>query len=104
MFFKLKDFPPVGMLVVYYPFYDSMIYSIHDAVYVNYHFKPGDIMTVKKVEKHSRYNIVYVKENRCLFSPAELIPAYLVEEKDRKYLIKIFKSKNINKKKFQKSI
>lgn len=94
-FFKLRDTPPVGMLVMYYPSYDAMIYLIHDGAYANYHFKPGDIMTIKKVTKDSPCNTVYVKENTYLFSPAELIPAYLVEEKDRKTLIRIFNSKNI---------
>ncbi|MFH1231819.1 MAG: hypothetical protein V1709_10025 [Planctomycetota bacterium] len=93
-FFKLKEIPPIGMLVVYYPSYDTMIYLIHDGAYANYRFKPGDIMTIKKVEKHLRYNIIYVKENKCLFTPAELIPAYLVEEQDRKELVRIFKLKN----------
>lgn len=92
--FSFNELPPVEMKVVYLPSYDGMIYMLHDGAYEDLHFQPGDIMVIKKLEKvHPDHYSVFVKENNCIFSPAELVPAEYVDEVDIKIIKEIYQQK-----------
>ena len=99
LYFNLEDRPPVGEKVVYMPSYDAMIYLLYGDYYKQYLCEPGDIFTVKKVSEknHTTHNLVYVKENKYFFSPAELIPADFVDEKDIKTIKEIYQQKLVEK-------
>ena len=93
-YYKLSDIPPVGTKVVYFPAYDGMIYALYDGAYEQYHFHPGDIMTIKRTKKDDiEVNTVYVQENDCVFTPAELVPVQYVDETDRKKVQEEFQRK-----------
>ena len=92
-FFDLHSFPEIGKKVIYLPSYDSMIYALHDGAYESYKFTPGDALTIKWVEKDPQCNSVFVDENECTLSPAELVPADFVDEADIKTIKEIYQQK-----------
>lgn len=77
-----------------------MIYALHDNAYEYFKFSPGDIMTVNEVKIDKlgeKINCVFVSENKCTFSSAELIRSKLIEINDIMSIKKIFDKKLIEK-------
>lgn len=98
--FKIQDVPIIGSEIVYLPAWDSMIYALYDNAYEYFKFSPGDFMTVKETkvnESDKRINQVFVLENKCIFSPAELIHSKLIKINDIVSIRKIFDQKLIEK-------
>jgi len=89
-FFGFKERIQKGTKVVYMPGHHGFIYMYYEGDYVRFTFKPGDLMTVKLVRKDEPCNSVYVQENRCIFSPNELLPADIVDKEDIKKVVVFF--------------
>ncbi len=81
-YFDHKESIKKGSKVIYMPDYNSFIYTYHDAAYDYYKFKPGDMLTVEKVEKGDPCYGVYFLETKCPLSPAQLLPIGIVDKED----------------------
>jgi hypothetical protein len=90
-YFALNEKIKKGTKVVYIPDHHSFIYMYYEGDYVRFKFKPGDIMTVKKVKKDEPCNSVYMNENECIFSPNELLQVELVDKEDIKKIVNFYK-------------
>jgi hypothetical protein len=91
-YFGLRDKIKKNTKVVYVPSQECFIYFYHDYGYIRDEFMPGDIMTVKCVKKseHPPY-IIYVNENKGVFSPQELLPVEVVDKEDIKKVVSFYK-------------
>ncbi len=90
-YFGLKETIKKGSKVIYIPDYNGFIHLYHDAVYDYFKFRPGDILTVERVEKDDPCYGVYFLETKCSLSPAELLPIDVVNKEDIKKVLNFYK-------------
>lgn len=97
-YFSFEEKIKKGRKVVYIPAYHAFIYMYYEGDYVRFKFKPGDTMTVRMVRQDEPCNSVYVYENKCIFSPNELLPVEIVDKEDIRKVVRFYKGYKKNHK------